>query len=142
MAELIGEELRRFITKRANGRCEYCQSQEAFATERFLIEHIQPRAAGGETVTDNLALACQGCNGHKATKTNAVDSDTETIVPLFNPRQHFWQEHFNWGKDNLHITGLTAIGRATIVSLRLNRPSLVNLRRALLAINEHPPFVG
>ena len=37
------------------------------------------------------------------------------------------------------ISGCTAIGRATIEALHLNRPELLNLRRALSAIGGHPP---
>ena len=139
MAETISERLRQLVTTRANGRCEYCQSPEAFATERFSIEHIQPRATGDLTVAENLALACQGCNGHKAAKTTAVDFETQTSVPLFHPRQHLWQEHFALSADLLQIVGLTPTGRATIGLLHLNRASLLNLRRALIAINEYPP---
>lgn len=139
MAETISESLRQLVTARANGRCEYCQSPESFATERFSIEHIQPRSLDGLTVAENLALACQGCNGHKATKTTAIDAETQTSVSLFHPRQNIWQEHFAWSEDHLQIIGLTATGRATIEALHLNRTSLLNLRRALVAINEHPP---
>jgi hypothetical protein len=31
------------------------------------------------------------------------------------------------------------MGRATVLALQLNRLELVNLRRALAAIGEHPP---
>ena len=66
MAEPIAEALRQLVTIRAHGRCEYCQSPEAYATERFSVEHIQPRTLQGQTVPTNLALACQGCNGYKS----------------------------------------------------------------------------
>jgi hypothetical protein len=139
MAELISGALRQLVTERARGCCEYCRSQEAYATERFSIEHIRPRASGGLTVAENLALACQGCNGHKSTKTKAADPETNEITVLFNPRQHNWQDHFVWNEDRLHLVGLTPVGRATVELLQMNRPSLVNLRRALMAINAHPP---
>jgi hypothetical protein len=139
VTETISDSLRQLVTNRANGCCEYCQSQESFATERFSIEHIEPRAAGGLTVAENLALACQGCNGHKAIKTTAVDVETQPPVPLFHPRQQLWQEHFAWSEDRLRIVGRTPTGRATVAALRLNRASLLNLRRALIAINAHPP---
>ncbi|MEK7787389.1 MAG: HNH endonuclease [Chloroflexota bacterium] len=42
-----------------------------FATQSFTVEHIKPRAAGGETTLDNLAWACFGCNGHKQARTHA-----------------------------------------------------------------------
>lgn len=139
MAETISAELRDLVAARANGLCEYCHSQESFATERFSIEHIEPRATGGLTVAENLALACQGCNGHKAAKVTAVDPETQTSVPLFHPRQQRWSEHFAWSEDHLRIIGLTPTGRATVVLLHLNRTSLLRLRRALIAINVHPP---
>ena len=137
----IPESLRQIVTARANGRCEY-QSPDSFATERFSIEHIEPQVFGGLTIPENLALACQGCNGHKATKTAAIDSETQISVPLFHPRQQIWHEHFAWSEDRLSIIGLTATGRATITLLHLNRASLLNLRRALIAINAHPLSVG
>jgi hypothetical protein len=37
------------------------------------------------------------------------------------------------------MVGLTPIGRATIARLELNRPNVVNLRRLLVAFQEHPP---
>jgi 5-methylcytosine-specific restriction endonuclease McrA len=88
MAEPISEALRQLVTRRARGCCEYCRSQEAYATERFSVEHIQPRALGGLTVAENLALACQGCNGHKAAKTTAADPETNEMTVLFHPRQN------------------------------------------------------
>ena len=139
MAESISVELRKLVAARANEPCEYCQSQESFATERFSIEHIQPRATGGLTVAENLALACQGCNGHKAAKAAAIDPETQTSVTIFHPRQQRWPEHFAWSEDHLRIIGLTPTGRATVMLLHLNRASLLRLRRALIAINVHPP---
>jgi hypothetical protein len=94
MAESIAAALRQLVTVRAQGRCEYCQSPEAYATERFSIEHIQPRTLQGPTVPANLALACQGCNGYKAVQTTSVDPETGETVELFHPRRHVWREHF------------------------------------------------
>ena len=65
----VTAEQRQAVLERARGCCEYCKSQVRFATQSFSIEHIIPRHAGGETTLDNLALACQGCNNHKYTKT-------------------------------------------------------------------------
>jgi hypothetical protein len=61
------------------------------------------------------------------------------LVPLFNPRQQRWDEHFAWSEDSLRITGLTPVGRATVEALQLNREGLVNMRRVLYAVGEHPP---
>ncbi len=132
-------EQRRAVRQRATDICEYCQSQEDFATESFSVEHITPAALGGETELENLALACQGCNSHKYTKTTASDPATDKVVSLFHPRRQQWADHFRWREDFLEIIGITATGRATVVALKLNRPRLINLRRAVYALGEHPP---
>ena len=130
---------RRTVTERAKGCCEYCRSQARFATQPFAVEHIIPRYANGKTRLDNLALSCFGCNSYKHTKTRAIDSETGQDVPLFHPRQHAWLEHFAWDTSFTLIIGQTATGRATIEALKLNRPELVNLRRVLCLVGEHPP---
>lgn len=98
-----------------------------------------PRIRGGQTVIENLALACQGCNNYKFVKTDARDPISENVVPLFHPRKQKWREHFAWNDNFTLIIGLTPTGRATVETLQLNRDELVNLRRVLFAMNEHPP---
>ncbi len=110
-----------------------------FATQSFSVEHIIPRYSGGKTNLGNLALSCQGCNNHKHVKVLGVDPVTEKVVPLFNPRQQLWQEHFAWNADYTMVIGLTSVGRATLKVLNLNRHGLMNLRRALFALGAHPP---
>jgi hypothetical protein len=105
----------------------------------FSVEHIIPRQAGGETMLDNLALACQGCNGHKYVKIEGVDPISGELVSLFHPRRQCWRDHFAWNADFTLIIGLTPTGRATVETLQLNREGLVNLRRVLCAMGEHPP---
>jgi hypothetical protein len=131
--------LRKTIVERAKGCCEYCQSQAKFATQTFSVEHIKPQSKGGKTTADNLALACQGCNNHKYNKTEIYDKSMDNIISLYHPRQQNWHEHFCWNDDFTLIIGLTATGRVTIEALQLNRPGLINLRRVLYAMNEHPP---
>jgi len=87
---------------------------------------------------ENLAFSC-GCNSYKSDQTRAPDPLTGRLVPLFHPRRQRWSRHFRWSDDVSIIIGLTATGRATVEALHLNRVELLNLRRALLAIAEHPP---
>ncbi len=129
---------RQEIITRAQECCEYCHSQARFATQSFTVEHIIPRYAGGTTTLDNLAWSCFGCNSHKHTKTVALDPFTRQIVALFHPRQQNWHDHFAWNEDFTFIIGTTPIGCATIEALQLNRPELVNLRRVLHMVGEHP----
>ena len=130
---------RRAVVERAQGCCEYCRSQAQYATEPFSVEHIIPRFRGGESRLDNLALACQGCNNYKATKVDGIDPLTELRAPLFHPRRERWTDHFTWSDDQIHIIGLTPTGRATVVELRLNRDSLINLRELMYQAGKHPP---
>ena len=105
----------------------------------FCIEHIEPKAAGGPTRLENLAFACPGCNAFKGDKTAALDPATREAARLFHPRRDVWEAHFRWSADGLDVLPLTGIARVTVATLRLNRPALRNLRRALQAIGVHPP---
>jgi hypothetical protein len=131
--------LRREVWDRAGGICEYCRSQARFAMQPFSVEHVVPRSQGGQTDLGNLALSCQGCKNHKYNKIRLFDRVTGESVSLFHPRGHAWGDHFAWNDDASLILGLTPVGRATIMALRLNREGLVNLRRILFAAGEHPP---
>ena len=131
--------LRRSVERRAAGRCEYCLTPRAFSASGFCVEHIRPRKQGGPTALENLALACAGCNGHKADKTHASDPATGRHTRLYHPRSDAWRRHFRWSSGGLTIEGITAVGRATIAALLLNRTPLVNLRRILALEGRHPP---
>ena len=130
--------VRRLVADRAQWRCEYCRSPAAFSTQPFEVDHIVPRSKNGPTIPENLALSC-GCNRYKGESTHARDPQTGRVVSLFHPRRQYWARHFTWTEDPLVIIGRTAIGRATITALHLNRPELRNLRRLLRAIGVHPP---
>lgn len=135
----IPVELRRLVTERARGCCEYCRTQARYSSDSLTVDHIIPRGADGPTTADNLALSCHGCNQHKSKRTAALDPATDSHVKLFHPREQRWDEHFAWNNDFTAVLGLTGTGRATVIALRLNRPGLVNLRRVLFALGEHPP---
>jgi hypothetical protein len=135
----VNRALARAVAARAGHVCEYCRTREEFSASPFCIEHVVPRAVGGQTHLETLAFACGGCNGHKSDKTSALDPATGEKVPLFNPRLSRWEANFAWSNDTLLIVGLTPVGRAIVLALRLNRTPLVNLRRVLRDAREHPP---
>jgi hypothetical protein len=135
----IPAELRRLIADRGQHCCEYCRTQAQYSADSFTVDHIIPRSLGGSTMADNLALCCYGCNQHKSRRTAASDPVTDILVRFFHPRQQRWEAHFVWNDDFTLMLGLTPTGRVTIAALQLNRPGLVNLRRVLYAIGEHPP---
>ena len=139
MSETLSSQLREQVETRAQGYCEYCRCSVKYAVQAFECEHIIPLALGGRTTLDNLAWACGGCNRCKATRTTGIDPDSGQSVPLFHPRQQTWSDHFAWNQDFTLVIGLTATGRATVTTLRLNRPGVVNLRHVLVTVNAHPP---
>lgn len=122
--------VREFVRERAGNRCEYCLlKQEYLPFSTFQVEHIIPRKHGGNDAPANLALACDRCNSHKGTNLTGIDPETGEIVPLFNPRQHPWEEHFCL--YDVTIVGLTAIGRTTVRVLSMNEERRVRLRGVL-----------
>ncbi len=133
--------LKRFIVERSHGYCEYCKCSSDCSTEPFSMEHIVPRSKQGSDDLENLAYACIGRNIYKSDKIEALDILSQTIVSLFNPRIMQWDEHFIWDESLTGMLGKTATGRATIMALKLNRRPIKNLRRALIAIGEHPPTI-
>jgi hypothetical protein len=106
--------------------------------QSLVVDHILPRCNGGPTTPNNLALSC-GCNGYKLKCTEACDPASVRIVPLFHPRRQRWQQHFVWSVGGVFVLGKTATGRATVEALKLNRQEIVNLRRILQLVGEHPP---
>lgn len=133
----IPASLRRSVIQRANDRCEYCGISQVGQVATFHIDHIIPVVAGGETTSDNLALACVSCSLRKGARQAIEDSQTGEIVTIFNPRQQTWKEHFRW--DGVSVVGLTATGRATVEALDLNRATMLAIRAEEKLLGRHPP---
>ena len=131
--------MKKFVRERAKGLCEYCCSPADFSPDPFSVEHIIPKTKGGSNNADNLAFACQGCNGRKYNHVEAKDPFSDHYVPLYHPRQDNWQDHFTWNESATHLVALSPTGRATIERLKLNRREVVNLRKLLVLMGEHPP---
>jgi len=127
------------VRRRAHALCEYCHTAEQWQYVPFTVDHIVPLAQGGTGTLENLALACFHCNRRKTDRLEALDSESAELVVLFHPRRHSWGEHFIWSADGLRIVGLTAIGRATIAALDLNRERVVHIRAADVLVQRHPP---
>ncbi|MEM1254967.1 MAG: HNH endonuclease [Cyanobacteria bacterium P01_H01_bin.21] len=135
----VSTSLRAIVAERARRCCEYCRAQERYSPDSFSVEHIVPLSKGGSCESSNLAFACQGCNNRKYISIEAKDPVSQEMASLFHPRQQDWIKHFAWNEDCSEMLGLTATGRATINKLKLNRSGLVNLRRILYDLGEHPP---
>ena len=141
MSVYISVELQKQIRHRFVDCCAYCRTAESLTVTTFEFEHIIPRSAGGETLFENLCLACPSCNRYKATRQTAIDPNTQEEVKLFHPQQKSWIEHFFWSEDATEIIGLTPVGRGTITTLKMNRPQLTRVRKMWVKIGEHPPNI-
>lgn len=133
----ISDALRRAVVERARGQCEYCLIHQDDTPFTHQIDHVIPLKHHGQTVSDNLALACIECNRHKGSDIAALDSTTSELTPLFNPHSQSWAEHFEL--DEARIIGRTSIGRATVGLLRLNDATRIMQRQALILAKRYPP---
>ncbi|MEO0434734.1 MAG: HNH endonuclease signature motif containing protein [Cyanobacteria bacterium J06656_5] len=139
MSTYISVDLQARIRTQFVNCCAYCQTAEALTVTTFEFEHIHPLSANGQTIFENLCLACPSCNRYKATRQTAIDPVTDLETPLFHPQQQEWTAHFAWNEDATEIIGLTATGRATIQALKMNRSQLTRVRRMWVYLGEHPP---
>lgn len=138
MSQRIPTPLSDRVRERAGGLCEYCRLPQSSQEAAFHIDHIHPRAAGGPTSAENLALACVTCSLRKAARTKVRDTFTGKLVPLFHPRRDRWSDHFRWTQGG-KIAGRTPLGRATVAALAMNRPAIIAIRQTLAILGEFPP---
>ena len=103
------------------------------------MDHVVPAVEGGRENLENLALACFHCNRRKSNNQTGNDPETSMMVSLFNPRLQRWSEHFTWSADGLLVIPQTATGRTTVALLQLNRERIVEIRRADVEVQRHPP---
>ncbi len=128
----IPEPLRRQVIDRASQRCEYCHLHQDNSFFTHEIDHIYAEKHAGETVADNLCLACGDCNRHKGSDLCSVDPLSGVVTTLFHPRRDQWNDHFTLNPNGI-IESRTATGRVTERVLRFNDSELVDERAALIA---------
>ncbi|MBM3880567.1 MAG: HNH endonuclease [Verrucomicrobia bacterium] len=82
----------------------------------FELDHIIAEKHGGQTTSENLALACCYCNRFKGPNLSGVDPLSGEGLRLYHPRLDLWSEHFSWSGSaptaarsaSLHSSGGTA----------------------------------
>ena len=126
------------VASRAKHQCEYCHAPEVIFNFPFEVEHIIPLMLDGSSQESNLALSCRSCNLYKSSYINSVDPETQDKVRLFAPRNHEWSEHFRVNIETAEIIGLTANGRATVIQLKMNKPSQLAARRQWMLLELFP----
>ena len=129
MSAYIPQKLRKLVTERARGHCEYCLLHESDSYATFQVDHIISLRHGGKTVAINLAYACLFCNRYKGSDVGTVLLPKHDFVRLYNPRSDNWKEHFDW--QGLEMVPLSNIGEATIKILDLNSLERIMERQIL-----------
>jgi hypothetical protein len=129
--------LRRLVIQQAADRCEYCALSQAGQEATLHLDHIIPQAAGGETVSDNMALAYVSRSLRKAARQMAIDPQSTQEAPLYHPRRDAWSVHFQWA--GVFVRGLTPTGRATVAALHMNRALIIAIRHEEATRGRHPP---
>lgn len=76
----IPARLRRFVTKRAGERCEYCLLPEEYAFQKYEPDHVVASQHDGRTDASNLALACFLCNRNKGPNDGSFDPTTGRLT--------------------------------------------------------------
>jgi len=132
----ISDDLRQRVINRAQGKCEYCLLHQDFSIYVHEIDHIIALKHNGQTVADNLALACLSCNRHKGSDLATFDPLTQKLVRLFDPRHQSWTDHF--ALKGYYLIGLTPTGRATVFLLKFNQPRRLGIRQSLTAFGQYP----
>lgn len=119
--------LRKLVVKRAKNRCEYCRLSQKGQEATFHIDHIIPVSAGGQTTSENLALACVSCSLRKGARQIYFDKRSKQNISLFDPRKDMWSDHFEW--DDVRIKSKSPVGRVTVECLNLIRKLILAIRK-------------
>jgi hypothetical protein len=135
----IPQRMQEQVRLRARFLCEFCHTDEHWQLVPFTVDHLLPISEGGADTLDNFALACFHCNRYKSNRQSVWDAISQIEIPLFNPRQMSWAEHFIWSEDGLRLLPQSSVGRVTIELLDLNRPRVLRIRQDDVLIDRHPP---
>jgi hypothetical protein len=132
----ISETLRRQVFGRAHHRCEYCHLRADDGYMPHEVDHIRAEKHGGRSDESNLCLACFDCNRHKGSDFASFDPLDDSIVPLFNPRQDQWTEHFRHVGNR--IQPISPQGRVTVQLLKMNAPERLAERDIFIKAGTYP----
>ena len=133
MSRYISDALRKQVEDRADNICEYCLipiEETYFGGE---IDHIVGIKHDGETILENLALACQPCNRNKGSDLGSNSATTKILTRFYNPRIDVWTEHFQINED-AEIIPLTEIGEVTVRIFKFNEFERVLERQGLIEL--------
>ncbi len=134
----IPHAIKKQVTERADGYCEYCRLPEQVSFYSFHVDHIKPIKHGGTSVLANLAYCCPDCNFHKGSDVGTFSADDDYLVRFFNPRKDSWSDHFDFHEGA--ITGKTEMGESTVRIFQFNDTERLLFRRQLISLDLYPLF--
>ena len=78
------------VFARDDYRCVYCGKR--FAADGLSVDHVEPRARGGDQSNGNLVTACKGCNtlkGHRRVS-EFLKEDVAARANFLRYAVHLW----------------------------------------------------
>lgn len=93
------------IFARDGYRCVYCG--EVFPAEALSVDHVQPRARGGDHSAGNLVTACEGCNVRKGHRrlSEFLAEEPAARANFFTYARHVWPRHLRAVEEELRARG-------------------------------------
>ena len=87
-------------------RCVYCGG--VFDAASLTVDHVQPRARGGDHSRGNLVTACTGCNVRKGHRRLAdfLAADATARRNFFRHATHVWARHVRAVREELRRRGV------------------------------------
>jgi len=128
---------RRLVMVQGPAVRELSEDERQLAVE---VEHVWPRSYGGNTIAENLAFACHGCNQRKENYANWAMVDSQSFILGWNPDTDDLKEVPGWRRfaltslkahqiaENQSLTLKQAFFRLT--SVVLDRPRVMRLADA------------
>lgn len=74
---------RRGVLSRDHYTCQYCGATPP--AKNLTVDHVLPRSRGGTTSWENVAAACEKCNGRKGSRT-PVEANMKLLTKPRRPR--------------------------------------------------------
>ena len=100
-------------------------------------------AVSRRVVRERAQLRCEYCHADERWQFIRFTIDQGQVVPIFNPRQEPWADHFAWDVTSIRVVGRTSTGRATIDLLDLNANrhdgAVLRIRQRDVSDGYHPP---
>ncbi|WP_419921880.1 HNH endonuclease [Candidatus Poriferisodalis sp.] len=136
----LRKELRAFA-RREMPRCYLCGVNMDFEEEghlSFTLDHVWPRAYGGDSSFDNLLGACQSCNNHKSDTPSWAMYPVQALVAGFEIEStEVLQKDIRFA---VQARAATMLARDSDVSLReafvqLGRPGPPSIRNTSTAVD-------